>query len=71
MKRSGKILLVAIILTLIINSPAYPDSKKVFDVTDYDAKGDGKTLDSPAINKAIEALRLAGRYSKVLKVGKV
>jgi polygalacturonase len=31
---------------------------KVFDVRDYGAKGDGKALDSPAINRAIEAASL-------------
>ena len=32
----------------------------VFDVREYGAKGDGKSLDTPAINQAIEAAALAG-----------
>src|SRR5208283_701296 len=32
----------------------------VFDVKSYGAKGDGKALDSPAINQAIEAASAAG-----------
>lgn len=32
----------------------------VYDVKAFDARGDGKTLDTPAINKAIEAAALAG-----------
>lgn len=37
------------------SSPLLAQSGGVFNVSDYGAKGDGKTLDSPAINAAIEA----------------
>ena len=36
---------------------AYPG---VYDVRGFGAKGDGKTIDTPAINKAIEAAAAAG-----------
>jgi polygalacturonase len=41
-------------------APATPAGGVVFNVRDYGATGDGKTLDSPAINKAIEACAAAG-----------
>jgi polygalacturonase len=46
--------------------PAYagapPDtgSRRIFDVREFGAKGDGKTLDTQSINKAIEAAAAAG-----------
>jgi len=36
------------------------ENAPVFNVKNYGAKGDGKQLDSPSINKAIEAASKAG-----------
>ena len=41
----------------------------VFNVKDYGAKGDGHTLDSPAINAAIEAAVIAGGGQVLLPAG--
>src|SRR5712692_11978715 len=45
------------------SGPAYlslSEDASVYNVKAFGAKGDGKTLDTPAINKAIEAAALAG-----------
>ena len=38
----------------------YPEAARAFNVRTYGAKGDAKALDSPAINKAIDAASAAG-----------
>jgi polygalacturonase len=42
---------------------------RTFDVTSFGAKGDGKTIDTPAINKAIEAAADAGGGSVYFPAG--
>jgi len=58
--------------------PAFAAKKKVaepalsplfFDVRTYGATGDGKTVDSPAINKAIEAAAAAGGGTVIFPAG--
>ena len=49
------ILLSAFILTVFIPPAAPAQTKTVLSVRYYGAKGDGKAIDSPAINSAIEA----------------
>jgi polygalacturonase len=44
-------------------------SRGVYNVYDYGAAGDGKTLDSPAINRAIEACAEAGGGTVCLSAG--
>ena len=46
-----------------------PAAGGVFNVRDYGATGDSKTLDSPAINKAIEACAAAGGGTVLLPAG--
>src|ERR1700744_1219888 len=44
-------------------------AEAIFDVRKYGATGDGKTVDSPAINKAIEAVAAAGGGVLVFPAG--
>ncbi len=46
-----------------------PSDKGIYNVRDYGATGDGKTLDSPAINRAIEACANAGGGTVRLPAG--
>ena len=56
------------ILTSFSSGVFSPPSEK-FNVKNYGAKGDGKTMDSPAINKAIEAAAEAGGGTVYLPAG--
>jgi polygalacturonase len=51
------------------NAAAPPLSPVQFDVRTFGATGDGKTVDSPAINKAIEAAAAAGGGTVIFPAG--
>jgi polygalacturonase len=55
--------------TLLNATIPLPVVKVVYNVRDYGATGDGKTLDSPAINKAIDAAAKAGGGTVYLPAG--
>ena len=55
-----------IVFTVFIPQAAPAQTKTVFSVRYYGAKGDGKTIDSPAINSAIEAASENGGGTVVL-----
>jgi polygalacturonase len=70
-KQNLIILLLGVFLFLTVSSLTAADKKKnqtsppapaasLFNVLDFGAKGDGKTLDSPSINKAIEEAAVKG-----------
>jgi len=50
-------------------APTVTGDSSVFDVRSYGATGDGKTVDSPAINRAIEAAAAAGGGTVVFPSG--
>jgi polygalacturonase len=53
-------LLGSLFLSLCAGAAFAQPAPRIYDVTAYGAKGDGQTLDSPAINKAIDAASAAG-----------
>jgi polygalacturonase len=50
-------------------SPAGSNTPILFDIRTYGAVGDGKTVDTPAVNKAIEAAAAAGGGTVVFPAG--
>jgi polygalacturonase len=73
--RVGALGLGAVVGSVIPDAHAAPHASAasgmpgVFDVRTYGAVGDGKTIDSPAINKAIEAAAAAGGGTVVFPPG--
>ena len=63
------ILLVGAVSTGEFSARAADSSTGFFNVKDYGAKGDGKTLDTGAFNKAIEAIAAAGGGTVFLPAG--
>jgi polygalacturonase len=52
-----------------VHTPGPTAAAGVFDIRAYGAVGDGKTVDSPAINKAIEAAAVAGGGTVLFPAG--
>src|SRR5262245_61685729 len=64
-------LLLLILAASVIHSPSQTvkGQQGTFDVRSYGAKGDGKTLDTEAINQAVEAAAAAGGGTVRFPVG--
>jgi polygalacturonase len=58
-----------LVATSFFETIAATANPPLFNVRDYGAAGDGKTLDSPAINKAIEACAQAGGGTVLVPAG--
>ena len=73
--RLPKISLLAIFLVALVGSASAAFAQKTspyagaFDVKKFGAKGDGKALDSPAINRAIDAAAAAGGGTVLFTAG--
>src|SRR5215467_2722575 len=52
-----------------VGEKSHAPDRMSFNVRDYGAKGDGKTLDTPAINEAIKRAALAGGGTVIFPAG--
>jgi polygalacturonase len=68
-KMKLRTLVIFISLFFLLSAFASPDGKTVFNVRDFGAAGDGKNLDSPAINKAIQAASQSGGGTVFIPAG--
>ncbi len=50
-------------------SPALSSSQPIYDVRNFGATGDGKTIDSPAVNKALQAVAAGGGGTLLFPAG--
>jgi polygalacturonase len=55
--------------TALAEAPSTLEAQMTFNVCTYGATGDGKTIDTPAINRAIEAVAAAGGGTLVFPAG--
>ncbi len=62
--------MLVIVVLMAAAQPAVAAKPGVFSIRDYGAVGDGRTLDTMAINKAIEACALAGGGQVMLPPGR-
>ncbi|MBW8865035.1 MAG: glycoside hydrolase family 28 protein, partial [Verrucomicrobia bacterium] len=65
---AGKLSALMLCLCGLLNA-AESSGKKTFNVRDYGAFGDGKNIDSPAIDKAISACAAAGGGTVLVPAG--
>ena len=63
-------LLIFILLIIVASSGACRFQKSSFNILDFGAKGDGKTMNTVAINKAVEACNKSGGGTVMIPPGK-
>ncbi len=56
-------------MALAAPKPSVVAAAAMFDVRNFGATGDGKTVDTPAVNKAIEAAAAAGGGTVIFPAG--
>ena len=70
MRRVNRVLRTLIVASLTLFQTALGAGRGAFDVREYGAAGDGKALDTEAINEAIDACAAAGGGKVLLKPGR-